>query len=91
MSESSSSKNLLPDSMKLKGEENYIAWKEAIEDIAVVNRLRQYIYEKGKSPEYMDEFNEKADETKLVVWLAWEARDLSIKIIIKLNVKSTPA
>jgi len=26
--------------MKLKGEENYTAWKEAIEDFAVVNGLR---------------------------------------------------
>ena len=65
MSESSSSKNLLPDSMRLKGEENYTAWKEAIEDIAVANGLRRYIHKKGKAPEYMDEFNEKADKTKL--------------------------
>jgi len=34
--------------MKLKGEKNYIAWKEVIEDIAVVNGLRQYIYKKEK-------------------------------------------
>jgi len=54
--------------MKLKGEENYIVWKEAIEDIAVVNRLRRYIHKKGKVFEYMDEFNEKADEIKLAVW-----------------------
>jgi len=26
--------------MKLKGEENYIAWKEVIKDIAIVNGLR---------------------------------------------------
>ena len=37
----------------------------------------------------MDKFNEKADKTKLTVWQIWEARDLSIKIIIKLDVKST--
>ena len=37
----------------------------------------------------MDKFNKKANRIKLVVWLIWEARDLSIKIIIKLNVKST--
>ena len=40
MSESSSSKNLLPDSMKLKGKENYVVQKEIIKDIAVVNRLK---------------------------------------------------
>ena len=38
----------------------------------------------------MDKFNKKANKIKLVVWLIQEARDLSIKIIIKLNVKSTP-
>ena len=54
--------------MKLKGEENYTAWKEAIEDIAVANRLRRYIYKKGKTPKYMDEFNKKADKTKLAIW-----------------------
>ena len=39
----------------------------------------------------MDEFDEKADKIKLAAWQIWEAGDLSIKIIIKLNVKSTPA
>ena len=38
----------------------------------------------------MDKFNKKANKIKLVIWLIWEAGDLSIKIIIKLNVKSTP-
>ena len=38
----------------------------------------------------MDKFNKKANKIKLVVWLIQEARDLSIKIIIKLNIKSTP-
>ena len=65
MSESSSSKNLLPDDMRLKGEENYTAWKEAIEDITVANGLRRFIHAKGKAPKYVDEFNEKADETTL--------------------------
>ena len=55
--------------MKLKGEENYVAWKEVIEDIAVANGLRCYIYKKGKAPKYVDEFNKKANKTKLAVWL----------------------
>ena len=76
--------------MKLKGEENYTAQKEAIKDIAVINSLRQYIYKKGKAPKYIDEFNEKADKIKLAVQQTQEAKDLSIKIIIKLNIKSTP-
>ena len=67
--------------MKLKGEENYIA---------VVNGLRHYIYIKGKAPKYVDEFNKKANKIKLAVQLIQEAKDLSIKIIIKLNIKSTP-
>ena len=76
--------------MRLKGEENYTIQKEVIEDIAIANGLRQYIYKKGKVPEYIDEFNKKANKTKLVVQQIQEAEDLSIKIIIKLNIKSTP-
>jgi hypothetical protein len=53
--------------MKLKGEENYIAWKEVIEDIAIANGLRRYIYKKGKAPKYIDEFNKKANKIKLAV------------------------
>jgi len=54
-----------------------------------VNGLRRYIYKKGKIPKYIDKFNEKANKIKLAVWLIWEAKDLSITIIIKLNIKST--
>jgi hypothetical protein len=56
--------------MKLKGEENYVAWKEAIEDLAIANGLRRYIHKKGRVPEYADEFDEKVDEAKLAAWLA---------------------
>ena len=38
----------------------------------------------------MDKFNKKANKIKLAVQQIWEARDLSIKIIIKFNIKSTP-
>ena len=51
--------------MKLKGEENYIIWKEVIEDIAITNGLRWYIHKKEKALEYVDKFNEKTNETKL--------------------------
>ena len=37
----------------------------------------------------MDEFNKKADKVKLVVQRIQEVKDLSMKIIIKFNVKST--
>jgi hypothetical protein len=83
-------RNQLPEGMKLKGEKNYVAWKEAIEDLAIANGLRRYIHAKGRVPEYADEFDEKVDEAKLAVWLAWEAGDSSMKMIIKLNVKKTP-
>ena len=53
--------------MKIKREKNYTTWKEVIKDIAVINRLRQYIYKKGKAPKYIDEFNKKANKIKLVV------------------------
>ena len=38
----------------------------------------------------MNKFNKKANKIKLAVQQIQEARDLSIKIIIKLNIKSTP-
>ena len=90
MSKSSSSKNLLPDSIKLKEKKNYIIQKEVIEDITIINRLRYYIYIKGKALKYIDEFNKTANKIKLAIWLIQEAKDLSIKIIIKFNIKGTP-
>jgi hypothetical protein len=38
-----------------------------MEDLAVINGLRYFIYKKGKVLKYMDEFNKKANETKLAV------------------------
>ena len=38
----------------------------------------------------MDKFNKKANKIKLAVWQIQEAKDSNIKIIIKLNIKSTP-
>ena len=67
MGKSSSSKNLLPDSIKLKGEENYIIKKKVIENLAIANRLRYYIYKKGKASKYMDKFNKNANKIKLAV------------------------
>jgi hypothetical protein len=55
-------RNLLPEGMKLKGEENYVVWKEAIKDLAIANGLCRYIHKKGRVPEYADEFDEKVDE-----------------------------
>ena len=47
--------------MKLKGEENYTIQKEVIEDITIVNRLKQYIYKTKKALKYIDKFNKKTD------------------------------
>ena len=67
MGEGSGSRNQLPESMKLKGEENYTIWKELIQNMAVANDLRQFIHEKGRVPKYIDEFDEKADTARLAV------------------------
>jgi hypothetical protein len=32
-----------------------------------MNKLRRYIYKKGKVPKYIDEFNKKINKTKLAV------------------------
>ena len=53
--------------MKLKREENYIIWKEVIENIAVINGLRHYIYIKGKVLKYIDKFSKKVNKIKLAV------------------------
>ena len=55
-----------------------------------MNKLRRYIYKKGKAPKYINKFNKKANKIKLVIQLIQEAKDLNIKIIIKFNIKNTP-
>ena len=52
--------------MKLKGEKNFIAWKDAIEDLVIANDLRRYIYGKGRALEYINEFDDKIDADKLI-------------------------
>jgi hypothetical protein len=54
-------KTQLSNRMRLNGEENYAAWKEAVEDLAKANGLRKFIYKRGKAPE-------EANEDKLVYW-----------------------
>ena len=60
-------REILPNSIKLKGEENYIAWKEVIENLAITNKLKHFIYKKGKAPKYIDKFNKKANKINLTV------------------------
>ena len=61
----SSGKYQLLESMRLKGEENYMAWKDALENLAVSNDLRKYIYEKGRALLYINKFDDKADTDDL--------------------------
>jgi len=56
---------LLPEAHCLKGEENYVLWREKIINIAKWNSLIKYIYKKGKAPEEVDEFANIVDEKKL--------------------------
>jgi hypothetical protein len=60
-------RNQLPERIKLKGEESYVAWKEAIKVPAIANGLRRYLHEKGRVPEYADEFDEKVNKAKIAV------------------------
>ena len=76
--------------MKLQGEENYLAWKEAILNIAKANNLRRYIHEKGVIPKEVDEFESGVDEEELRQWKQWEAGDSTMQLIIQTNIKLTP-
>jgi hypothetical protein len=51
--------------IKLKGEENWLLWKELMENLAKSNNLRKYIHEKGKAPEFANEFDDDVEATKL--------------------------
>ena len=43
--------------------------EKIIKNIAVANRLKQYIYKKRKALKYVDEFNNKTNKIKLAAWL----------------------
>ncbi len=61
---------LLPEAHRLKGEENYVPWREKIINIAKSNSLIKYIYKRGKAPEEVDEFANNVNEKKLETWQA---------------------
>ena len=56
---------ILLGAIKLKGEENWLLQKELIENLAKSNNLRKYIHEKGKAPEFANEFNDDVDAKML--------------------------
>jgi hypothetical protein len=91
MGEGNGGRNNLLENMKLRGEENYIQWKTAMEDLADANDLVRFVHPKGKAPPQADEFDEKVDIEKLATWKAWKAGDASMKLIIQTNVKKTPS
>ena len=63
----SSGRYQLPESIRLKGEENYIAWKDALENLAISNDLQKYIYKKGRALPYIDKFDDKAKTDDLLL------------------------
>jgi hypothetical protein len=91
MGEGNGGRNNFPESMKLRGEENYIQWKTAMEGLADANDLIRFVHLKGKAPPQADELDEKVDTEKLATWKAWKAGDASMKLIIQTNVKKTPS
>ena len=59
----------LPLHLKLKGEENYTQWKEALENIATTYGLRRYYYDRTPSLlEYVNEFDNNIDQNKLDIY-----------------------
>ena len=73
----------LPLYLKLKGEENYVQQKEALENIATTYGLRRYYYDRAPSlPEYVDEFDDNIDQDKLDIYSVQVASDTKIKIVI---------
>ena len=65
----------LPGALKLKGEENWLLWKEVMESLAQSNILHKYIHMKGKAPEYANKFNNNINANKLQKWQEWEQGD----------------
>ena len=61
--------------LKLKGEENQLLQKEAMESLAQSNILHKYIHEKGRAPEYADKFDNNVNADKLQKWQEWEQGD----------------
>lgn len=84
-------RNSLPNSLKLKGEENYAIWKDAMTDLAKANGCQRYIHAKARPPKKVDEFEDDEYTTEeLDRWQTWEAGNSSMMLMIRINVKETP-
>jgi hypothetical protein len=64
------------EAMKLKGEENWIQWKEKIISIAKASDIYKYIYPKAMltKPEFVNEYDDdlKATPAQLLAWKEWD-------------------
>jgi len=91
----SASSLTLPESIKLKGEENWTQWKDKITSIAKMNSLYKYVYEKAQNlkPNAVNEYDSdlKATPEQLKAWKEWEQGDATMQLAITCNCKTIPA
>ena len=85
---SSGSSLHLPSSMKLKGEENYAVWKEAMLNLAISNGLKRYLRKDPRKPIQVDEDDTKASDEAVRAWQDWEAGDAKTKLALSYNLSS---
>lgn len=88
---SSSSGLNLPDSLKLKGEENYIQWKDKVMDIAISHDLCQYVDSRFVPPKEVDYLDPKVDQEALKLWKEYRSGDAQMRLAITLNCKTVPS
>jgi hypothetical protein len=92
MTESTSNiKVMLPEAQRLKGEENYAQWVEAIRDIIFANGLDQHIHERAIPPKQVDPYDPEVPEAEKLLWRQWSMGDRSTMIVIRQNCKTNPA
>jgi hypothetical protein len=87
---SSGSSLHLPSSMKLKGEENYTVWKEAMLNLAISNGLKRYLQKDPRKPIQVDEDDTKVSDEAVRAWQDWEAGDAKTKLALSYNLSSIP-
>jgi hypothetical protein len=74
---------VIPDALKLRGEENYPTWKQTMRDWVEAHDLVKYIHATAIAPEYVDEFaTTPPDPEKLRVWKEWIGGDAKIRMAI---------
>ena len=86
---------VLPNSQKLKGEENYTQWVRAIESIADQFDLHKYYHPDAPAgPERINEFTIKSNDTeglaKLKVWKDWISQEAKMRQNIEFSIHSGP-